>query len=57
MDIGMRLYPLSGGDGNKTKVRYLLNLGMKMKMNFFYMDKYGIAKLVSAPPVAIPSAH
>jgi len=30
-----RLYPLPGGDGDETKVWYVLNLDMGMKMNFF----------------------
>ena len=28
MGMGMRLYPLPGGDGDETKVWYLLGLGM-----------------------------
>jgi len=47
MGMGMRLYPLPGGDG--TKVWYPLGLRMGMGMIFFYGDGYGIAKLVLAP--------
>jgi len=38
MGMGMctRLYPLSGGDGDGTKVWNPLDLGMRMGMNFFY---------------------
>jgi len=37
-NIGTRLYTLPGGDEDETKVRYLLDLDMKMLMNFFYGD-------------------
>jgi len=47
-----RLYPLTGRDGDETKVRYPLNLGMEMKMNFLYTDEYGIAE--PAPPGCHP---
>jgi len=50
MGIGTRLYPLTGGDRDETKVWYPLDLGMGMGMNFFYGDGYGIAKPVPAPP-------
>jgi len=49
MSTGTRLYPLSGGNGDETKVWYLLDLGMRMKMNFFYGDGYGTTKLVLVP--------
>jgi len=39
--MGTRLYLLSGGDDDETKVWYPLNLGMGMGMNFFYGDGYG----------------
>ena len=57
MGMGTRLHPLSGGDGDGTKVWYQLGLGMGMEMNFFDRDEYGIVKLVPAPPrpVAIPT--
>jgi len=56
MGTGMstRLYPLSGGDGDETKVWYPLSLDMKMWMNFFYENVYRIVKLVLAPPLVIP---
>jgi len=53
--MGTRLYPLSGGDGDETKVCYPLGLGIGMGMNFFYGDGYGIVKPVPAPPLAIPT--
>jgi len=46
MGMSTRLYPLSGGDGNEIKIWYLLDLGIWMKMNFFYGNGYGIAKSV-----------
>jgi len=52
--MGMRLYPLPDGDGDVTKVWYPLDLGMGMRMNFFYGDGYGITKLVPAPPRCHP---
>jgi len=52
--MGTRLYPLSGGDGDWTKVWYPLGLGMGMGMNFFYGDGYGIVKSVPAPPRCHP---
>jgi len=52
--MGTRLYPLSGGDGDGTKVWYPLGLGMGMGMNFFYGDGYGIVKPVPAPPRCHP---
>jgi len=36
--MGTILYPLLGGDGDGTKVWYLLGLGMGIGMNFFYGD-------------------
>jgi len=50
MSTGMdtRLYPLPGGDEDGTKVWYSLDLGMGMRMNFFYGNGYGITK--SHPP-------
>jgi len=50
MGMGTILYPLPGRDGDGTKVWYSLGLGMGMRMNVFYKDGYGIAKLVPAPP-------
>jgi len=44
--MGTRLYPLPGGDEDATKVRYPLGLDMRMRMDFFCGDGYGIAKLV-----------
>jgi len=35
MDMGTRLYPLLGGDGDGIKLWYPLGLGMGMGMNFF----------------------
>jgi len=49
MCVGTRLYPLPGGDGDGTKVWYPLGLGIGMRINFFYGDEYGIAKLMPAP--------
>jgi len=59
MGMGTRLYSLPSGDGDGTKVWYLLGLGMGIKMNFFYGGENGITKLVPAPPrpVAIPTGH
>jgi len=48
--MDMRLYSLSGRDRDETKVSYLLDLGMGMRMNFFY--RYEIMKPV---PVSLPS--
>jgi len=53
MGMGTRLYPLPGGDGDETKVWYPLDLGMRMGMNFFYEDGYGIVK----PVPALPRCH
>jgi len=47
--MGTGLYPLPGGNGDETKVRYLFGLGIGMGMNFFYGDEYGIVKPVPAP--------
>jgi len=47
--MSTRLYPLRGGDGDETKVWYPLNLEMKMGLNFFYGDVYGITKPVPTP--------
>jgi len=54
--MGMRLYPLPGGDGDgdETKVWYPLGLGTGMWMNFFCGNGYGIAKPVPAPPRCHP---
>jgi len=38
MDMGIRLYPLPGGDGDETKIWYPLGLGMRTGMNLFYGD-------------------
>jgi len=54
MGMGTRLYPLPVRDGDETKVWYPLSLGMRMGMNFFYRDGYGIAKLVPALPRCHP---
>ena len=35
MGIGTRLYPLPGGDEDRSKVEYPLGLGMGMGMDFF----------------------
>jgi len=51
--MGTRLYPLPDRDGDGRKVRYPLDLGMGMRMNFFYGDRYGIAK----PIPALPRCH
>jgi len=51
--LGMRLYSLPSGDGDETKVRYPLNLGTRMRMNFFYGNGYGIAKPFSAPLLSL----
>jgi len=39
MGMGIRKYPLSGGDGDESKVVYPLGLGMGM--NFYYGDGMG----------------
>jgi len=36
MGMGTRLYPLSGGDEDETKVWYLLGLSTGMKIIFFF---------------------
>jgi len=36
--MGTRLYLLPSGGGDGTKVWYPLDLGMGMRMNFFYGD-------------------
>jgi len=43
MGTGMstRLYPLPGGNGDETKIWYLLDFDMGMRMNFFYEERYG----------------
>jgi len=51
--MSTRLYPLLGGDEDETKVWYMLDLGMRM--NFFYGDKYEIAKFV--PSCCHPYLH
>jgi len=47
MGMGIRKYPLPGGDGDESKVVYPLGLGMGMGMNFYYGD--GIMIPVPAP--------
>jgi len=49
MGMSARLYPLTDGDKDETKVWDPLGLGMRMEMNFFYKNKYGIVKPVIAP--------
>jgi len=44
--MGTRLYPLSGGDGDGTKVWYPLGLDMEMMMNFFYGDGFGYVAIL-----------
>jgi len=47
--MATRLYSLPGGNGDEIKVwnPLSLSMGMGIKMNFFYGNGYGIAKLVS----------
>ena len=54
MSMGTRLYLLPDGDEDGTKVRYRLDFGMGMRMNFFCGDGYGIAKPFPALPIVIP---
>ena len=55
--MSTRLYSLPGGDGNETKVLYLLGLGMGMRINFFYGDRYEIVKLVPRPTYCHPYSY
>jgi len=54
--MGTRLYPLSDGDEDETKVWYPLSLdmgmGMGMRINFFYGN--GITKSSLTPPCFHP---
>ena len=52
--MGIRKYPLPGGDGNGSKVVYPLGLGMEMGMNFYYGDGDGIMIPLPAPPRCHP---
>jgi len=54
MGMGIRKYPLRGGDGDWSKVVYPLGLGMGMGMNFYYGDGDGIMIPVPAPPRCHP---
>jgi len=47
MSMGIKKYPLPGGDGDGSKVVYPLGLGMGMGMDFYYGD--GIMIPVPAP--------
>jgi len=47
--MGIRKYPLPGGDVDGSKVVYPLGLGMGMGMNFYYGDGDGIMIPVPAP--------
>jgi len=49
MGMGTWLYQLPSRDVDETKVWYLLDLGMRIGINFFYGDEYGIAKPMHAP--------
>jgi len=51
--MSMKIYTLSGGDVDVTKVLNPLDLGMKMKMNIFYGDGDWIMKHVLTSPVVI----
>jgi len=44
MGMGIRVYPLSSGDEDETKIVYLLSLGMWLRMNFYCGDGNGIMK-------------
>ena len=57
MDMGIRIYLLSGRDEDKLKVVYTLGLEMGMKMNFYYGDGDGIMILVHAPSRCHPSSN
>jgi len=52
MGMGIRKYPLPGGDGDLSKVVYPLGLRMGMRMNFYYGDEIMIP--VPAPPRCHP---
>jgi len=47
MDTGTCVYSLLDGDRDETKKNYLLDLGIGMRMTFFFGNEYGITKLVS----------
>jgi len=51
---GYEIIPVTRWGWDETKIWYPLDLGMEMGINFFCKNGYGIAKPVSAPPVAIP---
>jgi len=53
--MGIRKYPLPGGDGDESKVVYPLGLGMGM--NFYYGNGDGIMIPVPAPPRCHPYTH
>jgi len=50
--MGMVVYLLLSRD--EIKMLYTLCMDMRMKMNFFFGDEYGMMKLVSAPPRCHP---
>jgi len=52
--MGIRKYPLPGGDGNESKVVYTLGLRMRMRMNFYYEDEDEIMIPVPTPPRCHP---
>jgi len=52
--MGIRKYPLPGGDGDGSKVVYPLGLGMEMEMNFYYGNEDGIMIPVPTPPRCHP---
>ena len=54
MGMGIRKYPLPGGDEDGSKVVYPLGLEMRMGMNFYYGDGDGIMIPVPAPPRCHP---
>lgn len=47
----MRLYPLSGVDGNETKIWYMLSLNIRI--NFFYENEIWDNETRPRPPVPL----
>jgi len=54
MGMGIRKYPLPGGDRDGSKVVYTLGLEMGMEMNFYYGNGDEIMIPVPAPPRCHP---
>jgi len=50
--MGIKIYLFLGGDEDRSKVVYLLDLRMRMRLSFYYGD--GIMILVPAPYLCHP---